>query len=58
MGIWVALTVLSGLALYLSASLRRMDLVLATAFATALGLFMMGLRVLLQKKVRRQIRVR
>lgn len=58
MGIWIGLTALSGLALYLSASLNRLDLVLATAFATALGLFMMGLRALLHKKMRRQIRIR
>lgn len=58
MGIWIGLTSLCGLALYLSASLKRMDLVLATAFAGILGLFMIGLRMLLQKKVRRQVRVR
>jgi len=35
-----------------------MDLVLATGFASALGLFMTGLRLFLQRKMSRQIRMR
>lgn len=58
MAIWLLLSALSIVALYMAVSLGRPVFVAATAFAAALGLFMIGLRVALQRKMTRGIRVR
>ncbi|MGQ9858912.1 MAG: hypothetical protein ACUVS3_09525 [Thermodesulfobacteriota bacterium] len=58
MAIWLLLSALSIVALYMAVSLGRPFLIAATAFATALGFFMIGLRVVLQRKITRGIRVR
>jgi hypothetical protein len=55
MGIWILLTVLSGVALYVAISIDQPKLIAATAVATALGIVMMALRVLMAKKLRREM---
>jgi len=54
MGTWIILILLSGFALYLAISIHRPILIAATAFATALGVFMLIMRLLLAKRIRKE----
>jgi Flp pilus assembly protein TadB len=55
MGIWILLTLASAVAFYLAISLNNPKLIAATAVATGLGMLMMVLRILLQKRMRREL---
>ena len=55
MGTWILLSLVSGVALYLSISVNRPLLIAATAVATGLGLLMIVLRILVEKRMRREV---
>jgi Flp pilus assembly protein TadB len=55
MGIWILLTVLSGVAMYFAISIGRPILIAATAFAAGLGIVMMVLRVLMVRNLKREM---
>jgi hypothetical protein len=55
MGIWMLLTVLSGVALYVAVSINRPVLIAATAIAVTLGIVMMVLRVLMVRRLKREM---
>lgn len=54
MGTWLILILLSGFALYVAISIHRPMLIAATAFAFALGVFMLIMRILLAKRIQRE----
>ncbi len=58
MALWIFLTILSLIALYLSISINRPILIVATAIASALGLLMIVLRLMVQRKVNRAMGMR
>jgi hypothetical protein len=58
MALWIFLTVLSLIALYLSISITRPILIVATAIASALGLLMIVLRLMVHRKMSRAMGMR
>jgi len=58
MALWIFLTVLSLIALYLSISINRPILIMATAIASALGLLMIVLRLMVHRKMSRAMGMR
>jgi hypothetical protein len=58
MALWIFLTVLSLIALYLSISINRPILIVATAIASALGLLMIVLRLMVHRKMSRAMGMR
>lgn len=58
MALWILLSVLSLIALYLSISINRPVLILATAVASALGLLMIVLRLMMHRRINRAMGMR
>jgi|YNPBryunderm2012_1023409.scaffolds.fasta_scaffold107040_1 hypothetical protein len=58
MALWIFLTVLCLIALYLSISINRPILIVATAIASALGLLMIVLRLMVHRKMSRAMGMR
>jgi len=58
MALWIFLTVLCLIALYLSISINRPILIMATAIASALGLLMIVLRLMVHRKMSRAMGMR
>ena len=58
MALWIFLSILSLIALYLSISINRPILIVATAIASALGLLMIVLRLMVHRKMNRAMGMR
>jgi len=58
MALWIFLSILSLIALYLSISINRPILIVATAIASGLGLVMIVLRLMVHRKMNRAMGMR